>query len=401
LGPLAQWLELPAHNRTVLGSSPRRPTIYFTPLAQRSERDSYKAVVLGSIPRGRTTKGEMRLSYYLFRDSLSFDDVLLEPKYSDIESRKEIDLSTQIGTTTAIDLLFPVVSSPMDTVTESEMASAMHRAGGLGIIHRYNTIEAQCEAVTGASAKNVGAAIGVTGDFEERACALFDAGATVLCVDIAHGHHILMKKALHRLKSIFEDAVHIMAGNVATLRAFNDLADWGADSIRVGIGGGSICSTRIMTGHGVPTFQSVLDCSRSDRDAAIIADGGIRTCGDIAKALAAGAEAVMLGSMLSGTDESPGEIFRVDGKPFKTYRGMASKEAQIQWRGHVSSEEGVAYRSPYKGPVTDTLELVKKSLQSSFSYSGVKNMKEFRYNSLFTKITQSGMAESKPHILQK
>ena len=121
----------------------------------------------------------------------------------------------------------------------------------------------------------------------------------------------------------------------------------------------------------------------------------------IAKALAAGADAVMLGSMLSGTDESPGEIFRVDGMPFKTYRGMASKEAQIQWRGHVSSEEGVAFRSPYKGPVGDTLALIKKSLQSSFSYSGVKNLKEFRYNSLFTKITQSGMAESKPHILQK
>ena len=338
------------------------------------------------------------MSHYMFRDSLSFDDVLLEPKYSNIESRKEIDISTNLE---GVNLTLPIVSSPMDTVTEANMATAMNSAGGLGIIHRYNSIEAQCDEVKKSTADNVGAAIGVSGDFEERACALFDAGANVLCVDIAHGHHILMKKALDRLRSIFGDSVHIMAGNVATLNSFNDIADWGADSIRVGIGGGSICSTRIMTGHGIPTFQSILDCARSDRDAALVADGGIRTCGDIAKALAAGADAVMLGSMLSGTDESPGEIFRVDGLPFKTYRGMASKEAQLQWRGHVSSEEGVAYRSPYKGPVDVTLDLIKKSLKRAFSYSGVKNLKEFRYNSLFTKITQSGMVESKPHILQK
>ena len=343
------------------------------------------------------------MSEYLFKSSLSFDDVLLEPKYSNIESRKEIDISTKLG---ELGLSLPIVSSPMDTVTETDMLRAMDSHGGLGVAHRYNDIQDQCSMIKGAkrktpSATNVAAAIGVSGDYIERATALFDAGARVLCLDIAHGHHILMKNALKELRNIFGNEVHLMAGNVATLRGFNDLSDWGADSIRVGIGGGSICSTRIMTGHGIPTFQSILDCARSDRDASIIADGGIRTCGDIAKAIAAGADAVMLGSMLSGTDESPGEIFRVDGMPFKTYRGMASKEAQLQWRGHVSSEEGVAYRSPYKGPVSVTLDLIKKSLKSSFSYSGVKNLKEFQYNSLFTKITQSGMAESKPHILQK
>ncbi len=338
------------------------------------------------------------MSHYLITDSLSFDDVLLEPKYSGIESRKEIDIATTVG---HVILELPVISSPMDTVTEAPMAAAMDAAGGLGIIHRYNTIENQCDAVRKSNVGNVGAAIGVSGDFEERACALFDAGANVLCIDIAHGHHILMKRALTCLKSVFGNSIHIMAGNVATLDGFNDLADWGADSIRVGIGGGSICSTRIMTGHGVPTFQSILNCSRSDRDATLIADGGIRSCGDIAKALAAGADAVMLGSMLSGTDESPGEIFRVGGIPYKTYRGMASKAAQLEWRGHVSSEEGVEYRSPYKGPVNITLDLAKKSLRSSFSYSGVKNLRELQYNSLFTRITQSGMIESKPHILQK
>ena len=342
------------------------------------------------------------LSYHLFKSSLSFDDVLLEPKFSNIESRREIIISSKIGD---ITLGLPVVSSPMDTVTETDMLVAMNNHSGLGIAHRYNDIESQCSMISEAKkakgAVHAGAAIGVSGDFLERAQALRDAGADVLCVDIAHGHHILMKNALGSLRDALGSSVHIMAGNVATLQGFNDLADWGADSIRVGIGGGSICSTRIMTGHGIPTFQSILDCARSDRDASLVADGGIRTCGDIAKALAVGADAVMLGSMLSGTDESPGEIFRVDGIPFKTYRGMASKEAQIKWRGHVSSEEGVAFRSPYKGPVNTTLDLIKKSLQSSFSYSGVKNIKEFRYYSLFTQITQSGMAESKPHILQK
>jgi len=292
----------------------------------------------------------------------------------------------------------------MDTVTETAMANAMCAAGGLGIIHRYNTIEQQVALVDAAKklgAVNVGAAIGVSGDFLERAKALYDIGANVLCIDIAHGHHSLMKNAIKEIKKMLGDTVHIMAGNVATLRAFNDLADWGADSIRVGIGGGSICSTRIMTGHGVPTFQSVLDCAASDRKAALIADGGIKTCGDIAKALAAGADAVMLGSMLSGTEETPGDTFFVDGVKYKTYRGMASKEAQISWRGHTSSEEGVSSKSRFKGSVDETLELISKSLRSAFSYSGSTSLNDFRAGSLFLKITQSGMAESKTHILQK
>ena len=382
----------------VLGSNPSGPTKK-PPWLAGGQEASYKRLKAGfNSLKADHIERRVLVANYLFRDSLSFDDVLLEPKYSNIESRREIDIATQLA---SVNLTLPIVSSPMDTVTEADMAIAMHSAGGLGIIHRYNSIEEQCLAVEKAACTNVGAAIGVSGDYLERADALVSAGVNVLCVDIAHGHHILMKNALESLKNHVGGLVHIMAGNVATLNAFNDLADWGADSVRVGIGGGSICSTRIMTGHGIPTFQSILDCARSDRDAALVADGGIRTCGDIAKALAAGADAVMLGSMLSGTDESPGEIFRVDGLPFKTYRGMASKEAQLQWRGHVSSEEGVAYRSPYKGPVDVTLDLIKKSLKSAFSYSGVKNIKEFRYNSLFTKITQSGMIESKPHILQK
>ena len=232
------------------------------------------------------------------RETLTFDDVLLVPQYSDIQSRSKIDLTLNPAKIFSTSL--PIVSSPMDTVTESNMAYAMTSAGGLGIVHRYNTIEEQVLIVKEAvalGAKNVGAAIGVSGDFEERAGELYDAGANILCIDIAHGHHTLMQKAIKAIRNLLGESIHIMAGNVATLRAFNDLSDWGADSIRVGVGGGSICSTRVMTGHGLPTLQSVIDCAASDRDALLVADGGIKQTGDIVKAIAAGADMVMLGSM--------------------------------------------------------------------------------------------------------
>jgi len=240
------------------------------------------------------------------KEALSFDDVLLVPKYSEIKSRRTTDLTSKLSDNLVFDL--PVISSPMDTITESEMASTMASHGSLGIIHRYNTIAEQVDLIKDCKG-TVGAAVGGSEDFEERACAAHDAGAKILCVDVAHGHHILMKNALKRLREIFGNVVHIMAGNVATLEGFNDLALWGADSIRVGIGGGSICSTRLVSGHGVPTFQSILECSRSEHNAKIIADGGVKTTGDMAKALAAGADFVMIGSMLAGTKETPGEIF--------------------------------------------------------------------------------------------
>ncbi len=346
------------------------------------------------------------------KKTLTFDDVLLVPKYSEIESRSQINLDVDLPKTN--NLLIPIVSSPMDTVTELEMIVAMGISGGLGVVHRYNTIEEQMKIV-GTARKMlpddacVGAAIGVTGDFVNRAEALYDEGADVLCLDIAHGHHVLMQKAIKALRGSLGESVHIMAGNVATLQAFNDLADWGADSIRVGVGGGSICSTRVMTGHGVPTLQSVIECAQSDRDSLLIADGGIKQTGDVVKALAAGADLVMLGSMLAGTDESPGESFTVpelvDGKQeyteYKRYRGMASADAQIDWRGHVSSEEGVTYRVKPKGPVNKTLERIEKALRSGMSYSGAMNLMELRAKSEMITITQASLVESKPHIFQK
>ncbi len=325
-----------------------------------------------------------------------FDDVLLVPGFSDITSRAKIDISSTLG---KHQFRLPIISSPMDTVTESPMAAAIFDYGGLSIIHRYNTIDTQCKHVECLPADSlVGAAIGVTGDYIDRATALYDAGANVLCVDIAHGHHILMKDALHRLREIFGNAIHIMAGNVATLAGFNDLADWGADSIRVGIGGGSICSTRIQAGHGVPTLQSVLDCSASDRGAVLIADGGIRNSGDIVKALAAGADFVMLGSLLAGTDESPGKRIKTAQGDFKTYRGMASTDAQMAWRGRTSSIEGISSLVPYRGSVLGILDELALGIRSGLSYSGAKNLLEFQVRANFIQQSQAAIIEGTTHI---
>ena len=338
------------------------------------------------------------------KKAISFDDVLLVPQYSEIYSRnKQVSLCGHLG---LLETKIPIISSPMDTITEDKMLIEIDNVGGVGIIHRYNSIEKQSSMVLNASkcsSKNIGVAVGVSGDFLERAQEAVKCGANILCVDIAHGHHIMMKEALYELKQHINPSVHIMAGNVATLSAVNDLSDWGADSVRVGIGGGSICSTRIQTGHGIPTLQSIIDCSRTDRNVTIIADGGIRNSGDACKALAAGADFVMLGSMLSGTDESPGQKHYDSrtGKFYKAYRGMASIEAQIDWRGHTSSVEGVASTVDYKGPVSLVLEDIVRGVRSGLSYSGTKTIKEFQARSRMIEITSSGMNESRTHILNK
>jgi len=293
----------------------------------------------------------------------------------------------------------------MDTVTEEDMAMAMYREGGLGIIHRYNSVEEQAGLVSHTVKVTAGgpvaAAIGMTGDYLERASVLIANGATIICVDTAHGHHILMKSALGALKKQFDDDIHIIAGNIATLDGFNDLADWGADSIRCNIGGGSICSTRIQTGHGVPGLQTVMDCALSKRKVNIIADGGIKNSGDIVKALAAGADFVMLGSLLAGTDESPGEVIYSQKGQYKVYRGMASKDAQLNWKGKYTSNEGISTIVKYKGPLKYILEDLRNGIASGFSYSGCRTIEELHARALFTIQTNAGLSESKTHILAK
>mgnify|MGYP002889105209 CR=1 FL=1 len=340
------------------------------------------------------------------RRAICFDDVLLKPQYSDIESRSQINLQTQLSEKPDVLLSLPIVSAPMDTVTGPEMLASMDVAGGLGILHRYNTVKEQVSLVRNAlkirPGLSFGAAIGTTDKYESRACALYDEGCRIFCLDVAHGHHKLMKEALSSLRDIFGNSVHLMAGNIATLEAFNDLADWGADSIRVGVGGGSICSTRVQTGHGIPTLQSVIDCAVSDRDATLIADGGIKNSGDMVKALAAGADAVMCGSLLAGTEETPGTVLRSnDGSPpRKVYRGMASREAQKAWRGKVGSVEGVATTVPIKGRVSDVLHDLEWGIRSGLSYTGARDLLELRVKASFIEQTQSSQTESSPHALR-
>jgi IMP dehydrogenase len=333
---------------------------------------------------------------------MSFDDVLLVPQYSDIESRKVLTTSNQLDDKTTLYL--PIISSPMDTVTEVDMAATVDTHGGLGIIHRYNSPADQAKLVRRAKLKdttNVGAAIGVTGDYLERAQALVEEGANILCVDVAHGHHSMMKTALGELRKVFGDSVHLMAGNVATGEGARDLANWGADSVRVGVGGGSICSTRLVSGHGVPTFQTVIDCVEYGCPVPIIADGGMKTSGDIVKALAAGADFVMLGSMLAGTDQSPGQVFDNGNKRYKVYRGMASSEAQVNWRGKTSTPEGISTTIPYKGDVNGILEDLKGGIQSGMSYSGARSIRELQTKARFVQQTVAGQAESFTHILSR
>jgi IMP dehydrogenase len=338
------------------------------------------------------------------KEAVSYDDVLLVPKYSEIESRSQIDIGSDLDNNLRFDL--PVISSPMDTVTEDKMALAMDKYGGLGLIHRYNSIEDQVAIAALACFKDdnarVGAAIGMTGDFEERALALRSVGVKVLCVDVAHGHHIMMERCLKTLKDRFGDEIHIMAGNVATLEGFDALASWGADSIRVGIGGGSICSTRLISGHGVPTLASVIECAKSSYDVKIIADGGVKTSGDIIKSLAAGADFVMIGSLLAGTEETPGETYQNNtGKKYKVYRGMASADAQNSWRGKTSTPEGISTTVPYKGSVDDVLKNLAGGIRSGFSYTGVRSLRELQSKATFIRQTTAGQSESFTHILRR
>ena len=341
-----------------------------------------------------------------YKNCLSYDDVLLKPQFSDIESRDDINISSDLGK--GIELALPLIASPMDTISEGMMAVTMAHHGGTAIIHRYNSIEEQIRQVKMAYAYSnktssqdlmIGAAVGVSGDYIERAVILNKEFVNFICVDVAHGHHSLVRRALVSLRAALGDDVHIMAGNVATLEGINDLADWGADSVRCNIGGGSICSTRIQTGHGMPGLQTVIECAKTDRDVKIIADGGIRNSGDIVKALAAGADAVMCGSLFAGTDETPGKIYKdADGTRWKSYRGMASKEAQMEWRGRYNSFEGVTTRVPYRGSMRRVLNDLERGIRSGYSYSGARNTEDLQSKAVFVQQTTSGLSESHTHI---
>jgi len=468
------------------------------------------------------------------REGLTFDDVLLVPKLSKITSRSQTDLRTKLSKN--ISLNIPLISANMDTVTESAMAVSMARQGGIGIIHRFLTVQEEVNEVlkvkrsgsvmienpyvinpdktvkdalrymdekgisgllvvdddskligiltsrdvifeseaklvkdvmtrdvitarpgiegqeakeilsknrieklplvderghvkgliTSKDIKNienypfaskdkkgrplVGAAVGVKGDFMDRTEALLEAGADVVVVDIAHGHSENAINTIKHIKKAFPDS-EVMAGNVATAGGVEDLIKAGVDAVKVGVGSGSICITRVITGSGVPQLTAILDCAKigKEYDVPIISDGGIRNSGDATKALAAGSSTVMVGSMFGGTDESPGSTVMKNGKRFKIYRGMASFYASLgrktKENGTISIEddlndyvaEGVEAMVPYKGSVVDIVKQLKGGIRSGLSYCGATTINEMQENAEFVKISSAGFAESQPH----
>ena len=340
--------------------------------------------------------------------ALSYDDVLLVPKYSQIGSRSEVDLSTQI--TPNITLKLPLISINMDTVTGVEMAIALGKLGGLGFLPRFDTPEIQAEKV--AQVKRAGvltaAAIGCKNGFIARAEMLVNAGADILTLDIAHGHMQKSLDATRALKQKFGDKIAIISGVVATYEGARDLFKAGADSVRVGLGPGSICTTRLVTGFGVPQVTALLAAARAAKEykKTILADGGTKNSGDIVKGLACGASAVVIGSQFAGTSEAPGEIIELNGKKYKEFNGSTSiKEKQKQVQKDPSEKdgfytkhvEGVEAYVLYKGPVSCVVDTMVAGMRSGLSYAGAKNISQLWKNAEFIRISSAGMKESSAH----
>lgn len=330
--------------------------------------------------------------------AITFDDVLLIPSYNHHESRRIVD----IGITDRQGLLtlnLPVMSSNMDTITESNMANFMHSKGGIGVLHRFLTIADNIKEFQACQGQ-VFVSVGCSTAELERAEALRDAGANFFCVDVAHAHAKYVGKMLKSLRQILGSRC-IMAGNVATYAGADYLASCGADIIKAGIGGGSVCSTRIKTGFGVPMLTCIQDCARTDRS--IVADGGIRTSGDIVKALAFGADFVMIGGMLAGTAPTPGKVItHEDGTQVKRYRGMASREAQEGFLGQMhewKTAEGVSTDVPYSDNQDAIIGDIIGGLRSGLTYAGADTISELQRKLNFVQVTQAGRVESMPHKL--
>ena len=334
---------------------------------------------------------------------LTFDDVLLMPRHSEMSSRRAPNLESKV--TKNFSLKTPIISANMDTVTEYQMAIKMAELGGLGILHRFMSPEEQvrqvklmCEAIKPLGLP-VAASIGVKEEGMKRADMLADAGVDILTIDIAHGDSVMMFETLDYVKKKFPK-IDVIAGNTAMPEGVRGLIEHGADAVKVGIGPGSMCTTRIITGCGVPQLTAVAMCVLEARkyNVPVIADGGIKTSGDIVKAFAAGAQTVMLGSMLSGCLETPGEI--EGGR--KRYRGMASKDAQVSWRGELPTgmaAEGEARWVACKGSVENIINELAGGVRSGMTYLNAFNLSDINKNARFMEMTASGMMESKPHGL--
>jgi IMP dehydrogenase len=345
------------------------------------------------------------------KEALTFDDVLLVPRYSSVlPSKTKIFLKL----TKKISLKVPFLSSAMDTVTESKMAIAIAKEGGIGVIHRNLNIKKQSQEVKKVKNKKliVGAAIGTNEEDIDRAKALISSGADLIVIDTAHGHSEKVLKTLSKIKRSIKE-VPICVGNIATGEAAKKLYNSGADIIKVGIGPGSICTTRMVAGIGVPQISAIMDVKKTlnKKNVKIISDGGIKFSGDIAKALAAGADAIMMGSIFAGTEESPGKKFRVKGKIFKEYRGMGSIGAMSSGSANRYFQknfkdkskfvpEGVEGRVEYKGNVSKIIYQLQGGLRSSMGYIGAKNLDEINKKAKFIKITKAGFYESMVHSVE-
>lgn len=360
------------------------------------------------------------------KEGITFDDVLLIPAESHVLPN-EVDLSTQLAPNLKLNI--PLISAGMDTVTEGKMAAAMAKMGGLGVVHKNLSIQAQADEVrlaknTPVTAEDthaavdkdgkllVAAAVGVTSDTFERAEALFEAGADAIVIDTAHGHSAGVLRKIKEIRDHFPKNT-LIAGNVATGEGTRALFEAGVDVVKVGIGPGSICTTRVVAGVGVPQLTAIYDAADVAREFGkpIIADGGIKYSGDVVKALAAGGNAVMLGSMLSGTEEAPGDVQQgADGRLVKSYRGMGSVGAMSQqhgssdryFQGGVNEAnklvpEGIEAVVSYKGTVSNVVYQILGGLRSGMGYCGAENIDKLIETAQFVRISNAGLRESHPH----
>ena len=329
--------------------------------------------------------------------AITFDDVLLVPAYNHHESRRIVEIG-MTDKSSKLTLGLPIMTANMDTVTEDAMADFIGTRGGIGVLHRFTTVEEnvamfkRCRFPTFVS-------VGTAEAEMERVEALRDAGAQYFCVDVAHGHAKYVGKMIKRMRQMLPNEC-IMAGNVATYAGADYLASVHADIVKVGIGPGSVCTTRIKTGFGVPQLTAILECARADRS--IVADGGIRTPGDIVKALAFGADFVMIGGMLAGTRPTPGEPLRdASGRPtHKVYRGMASKEAADDHLGGLTgwkTAEGVSTKVPYREDEEEILADIIGGLRSGLTYAGANTIRELQRKLNYVLVSPAGRIESLPH----
>ena len=343
------------------------------------------------------------------KEALTFDDVTLAPNYSEILPSQ---VNTSINLTPKLNINIPLLSSAMDTVTESPMGIAMAKAGGIGIIHRNLTIDEQIKEIRKVKSKKllVGAAVGASEKEFTRAKKLLKENLDIIVIDTAHGHTKKVADMIKKIKKLRPKNTAICAGNIATTEAAKFLVKLGVDIIKVGIGPGSICTTRIVAGIGVPQLSAILNVKKGigKSKTTLIADGGIKFSGDIAKALAAGADAVMIGSLFAGTDQAPGKKIKKKGKLYKYFRGMGSIGAMnkgsadryFQSKQKDTSKyvaEGVEGYIKYRGSVDKIIYNLIGGLKSSMGYLGAKKVTELRKNPKFVKITKAGFYESMVH----